>query len=197
MKARKSKPAGDFHGRAASEKSRVVLLLVDVINDFNFPEAGNLLQHAVPMAKNLRQLCVRARRSNIPVVYVNDNFGRWKSDFKSIVSYCLKGRGRDFVKRLLPQKNDYFVLKPKRSGFYSTTLETLLGHLGARRLIIAGVATNICVLFTANDAYMRDFEVVAPSDCVAANSAAENQNALQAMQKLLKAQIQLSHEIRF
>jgi len=87
------------------------------------------------------------------------------------------------------------VLKPKHSAFYSTTLDVLLRYLGAQRLIITGIAANICVLFTANDAYMRDFELLIPEDCVASNTEVENNYALQQMRTILKADIRPSTEI--
>ncbi len=85
------------------------------------------------------------------------------------------------VERLKPDEEDYFVLKPKHSGFFSTTLEILLNHLKTNTVVLTGIAGNICVLFTANDAYMRDFQLVVPSDCVASNSDTENQHALNEM----------------
>ena len=101
----------------------------------------------------------------MPSIYVNDNFGRWQSRFDQIVQHCLQDnvRGKPFVERLIPDEDDYFVLKPKHSGFYQTPLELLLKHLGATRLILTGVSTNSCVLFTANDAYMRDLELIVPT----------------------------------
>ena len=96
-------------------------------------------------------------------------------------------RGRPFVERLIPDDNDYFVLKPKHSGFYQTPLELLLKHLGVSRLILTGVSTNSCVLFTANDAYMRDLELVIPRDCVAACTCEETAFALEQMRSMLKA----------
>ena len=87
----------------------------------------------------------------------------------------------------MPDEDDYFVLKPKHSGFYSTSLELLLEHLGARSLILTGIAGNNCVLFTANDAYMRDFKIFVPSDCVVSETQADNDYALEQMAKVLKA----------
>jgi nicotinamidase-related amidase len=81
------------------------------------------------------------------------------------------------------------VLKPKHSGFYSTTLDLLLTHLSARNLILTGIAGNNCVLFTANDAYMRDFILFVPSDCVVSNTEEENRYALKQMEQVLKADI--------
>jgi nicotinamidase-related amidase len=177
----------DLHG-SAPDKHEIALLLIDVINDFNFPEADELLKHARPMAKHLLRLKRRARKAGVPIVYVNDNFGKWRSDFRRTVDHCmLQGRGPDIVKLLKPEKGDYFVLKPKHSGFFSTSLETLLRYLQTQTLILTGIAGNFCVLFTANDAYMRDFNLFVPSDCTVSNTKAENDAALQLMRKFLKA----------
>jgi nicotinamidase-related amidase len=177
----------DLHG-SAPDKHRFALLLIDVINDFDFPEADQLLKYARPMARNLLRLKRRAQKAGVPVIYVNDNFGRWKSDFRRTVEHCAQqGRGREVVKLLRPEENDYFVLKPKHSGFFSTTLETLLRYLETQTLILTGVAGNFCVLFTANDAYMRDFNLFVPSDCTVSNTKKENDSALALMRKFLKA----------
>jgi nicotinamidase-related amidase len=178
----------DLHG-SAPDNSETVLLLIDVINDFDFEEGEELLRLAMPVGKNIAELKKRAKASGIPCIYVNDNFGRWQSDFKKLVAHCSSddAQGRDFVKLLVPDDDDYFVLKPKHSGFYSTTLELLLTHLSAKNLILTGIAGNNCVLFTANDAYMRDFKLFIPSDCVVSNTEEENRYALKQMEDVLKA----------
>jgi nicotinamidase-related amidase len=109
----------------------------------------------------------------------------------------MQGRGRDVVKLLRPEESDYFVLKPKHSGFFSTTLETLLRYLEAQTLILTGIAGNFCVLFTANDAYMRDFNLFVPSDCTVSNTKKENNSALRLMKKFLKADTRSSSRILF
>ena len=187
----------DLHG-SAPDKSDVALLLIDVINDLNFPEANQLLRYARPMARKLLRLKERAKKAGVPVIYVNDNFGRWRSDFRRQVVHCLreKSRGREIVSLLQPEEDDYFVLKPKHSGFFSTTLETLLRYLGSKKLIVTGIAGNFCVLFTANDAYMRDYELIIPSDCTVSNTAGENRQALVLMRKFLKADTRPSAKVR-
>ena len=185
----------DLHG-SAPDKHTFALLLIDVINDFDFPEADQLLKYARPMTRILLRLKRRAQKAGVPVIYVNDNFGRWKSDFRRTVDYCARqGRGRDIVKLLRPEENDYFVLKPKHSGFFSTTLETLLRYLESQTLILTGIAGNFCVLFTANDAYMRDFNLFVPSDCTVSNTKKENDSALGLMRKFLKADTRSSSRI--
>ena len=133
----------------------------------------------------------------MPVIYVNDNFGKWKSDFRLTVDHCLRAesRGREIVETLRPDEDDYFVLKPKHSGFFSTTLETLLHYVGAKRLILTGIAGNFCVLFTANDAYMRDFNLAIPDDCCVSNTRRENDEALKLMRKFLKADTRPSKDL--
>jgi nicotinamidase-related amidase len=176
----------DLHG-SAPDKHEVALLLIDVINDFDFPGANQLLRYARPMARNLLRLKRRAYKAGVPVIYVNDNFGRWKSDFRRTLDHCARcGRGRDVVRLLRPEEKDYFVLKPKHSGFFSSALETLLRYLQTHTLILTGVAGNFCVLFTANDAYMRDFNLFVPSDCTVSNTKRENDSALR-LKKFLKA----------
>jgi len=178
----------DLHGNVP-EHAPVVLLLIDVINDLEFDGAEALLEHALPMAHRIAALKRRARRAGIPTIYVNDNFGRWKSDFRQVVQHCLEDgvRGEAIARLLAPEDDDYFVLKPKHSAFYATTLDVLLRYLGARTLIFTGIAGNICVLFSANDAYIRDYGVVVPADCVASNTAEENTHALEQMRRVLKA----------
>lgn len=177
----------DLHG-SAPDKHKIALLLIDVINDFDFPGADQLLRYARPMARNLLRLKRRAYKAGVPVIYVNDNFGRWKSDFRRTLDHCARyGRGRDVVKLLRPEENDYFVLKPKHSGFFSSALDTLLRYLQTQTLILTGIAGNFCVLFTANDAYMRDFNLFVPSDCTVSNTKRENGSALLLMKKFLKA----------
>lgn len=186
----------DLHG-SAPDKSKAALLLIDVINDFDFPEGDELLRLAMPVGQNIAKLKERARAAAIPSIYVNDNFGRWQSDLKKLVDHCLRddGRGKEFVEMLLPEDDDYFVLKPKHSGFYSTTLSLLLTHLGAENLILTGIAGNNCVLFTANDAYMRDFKLFIPADCVVSNTEEENQHALKQMETVLKADTTIAAEL--
>ncbi|MDQ6860638.1 MAG: cysteine hydrolase, partial [Verrucomicrobiota bacterium] len=113
------------------------------------------------------------------------------------VEHCSspKVRGHELVRILKPAKDDYFVLKPKHSGFFSTTLDTLLRYLGAQSLILTGIAGNFCVLFTANDAYMRDYDLVIPEDCCVSNTPRENDEALGLMRKFLKADTRPGGEI--
>ncbi|HWL07448.1 MAG TPA: isochorismatase family cysteine hydrolase [Planctomicrobium sp.] len=179
------------------ESSHSALLLIDVINDLDFSRGKQLLEHAIPMADRIWELQQQARQSRIPVIYVNDNFGRWRSDFQAQIEHCEQpgSLGKELVRRLRPDETDYFVLKPKHSGFYSTTLELLLRHLGCRRLILTGIATNICVLFTANDAYMRDYQLIIPRDCSAANSSSDHDYAINQMESVLKADVTPSTEV--
>jgi nicotinamidase-related amidase len=188
--------ASDLHG-IAPDNSVVALLLVDVINDFEFPGGAQLLRYALPAARSIGALKERCHRAGIPAIYVNDNFGKWRSDFKKLVSHCLKDnvRGQRVVELLKPARDDYFVLKAKHSAFYSTTLDLLLKYLGVETLILTGFTGDICILFTANDAYIRDYRLVIPGDCVVSQNKAENQKALEYMKRVVDADIARSTEL--
>jgi nicotinamidase-related amidase len=170
---------------------RTALLLVDVINDMDFEGSASLVEQAEPMARRLHDLKRRCRDAGIATVYINDNFGKWRSDFRSLVAHCINDPvpGREVAKLLKPDDEDYFVLKPKNSAFFGTTLDTLLTNLGATTVILTGVAGDNCVLFSANDAYLRDYKLFIPSDCIASNSKEENDAALRLMQKVVKADV--------
>lgn len=184
-------------GGCAPDNCGAALLLIDVINPFDFTGADLLLKAALQMAPQLVELKKRCQRAGIPSIYVNDHFGRWRSDFSAIVDHCKsdKADGREFVRQLLPQKDDYFVFKPMHSGFYQTTLELLLAHLGAKTLILTGLASNICVLATAQDAYMRDFRLYLPPDSMAASSPEEESYAQLHFARVLEADRTRSNEL--
>ena len=168
---------------------RTALLLVDWINDFDFEGHEGLLQAAVPAARRTAALRERATAADVPVLYINDNFGHWRSDFEEVIDRCRRSRGREVVELLVPRKSDFFVLKPKHSGFLHTPLELLLDQLEVGTLVITGLAGNICVLFTAHDAHMRDFSVTVPRDCIASNTARDNDVALEQLAKVMNATV--------
>ena len=183
---------------AKATLKNTALLLIDVINDMDFPEGEDLLAAAVPAAKRIASLSRRMRAKGVPVIYVNDNFGHWQSDFNAQIQRCIgaDSLGREVAGILIPEPNDYFVLKPKHSGFYSTSLDVLLAYLGVDTLILTGFAADICVLYTANDAYMRDFSLVIPSDCIASETPEKTLASLGHMRERLKARVCLSRSIR-
>src|SRR4051812_37840743 len=106
----------DLNGNAP-DSHPVALLLVDVINPCDFPEADDFLRNALPAAKNIAALKRRAAEAEVPVIYANDNFGRWRSDLAAVVKRCMRPgcKGRALCETLLPGEKDYFVLKPKHS----------------------------------------------------------------------------------
>ena len=178
--------------------SSVALVLVDVINHFDFPDGDKILRRAVPMATHLARLKQRCRRARIPAIYVNDNFGQWRSDAKSLIAHCLDSScaGKPFVEQLRPDDEDYFVLKPMHSAFFQTPLEILLQYLGATSLILTGLATNSCIICTAHDAKMRDFNLYVPSDCSAARSRREHQQAIEHIRQMTCASVIPSTKLR-
>jgi nicotinamidase-related amidase len=185
-------------GNNTRHTSSVALVLIDVINHFEFPDGDRVLKMALPMAARLARLKQRCREAGIPAIYVNDNFGQWRSDAKSLIARCLGSTclGKPFVEQLRPDDEDYFVLKPMHSAFFQTPLETLLHYLGATSLILTGLATNSCIICTAHDAKMRDVTLYVPSDCSAARTRREHKQAIEHIKEMTGASVILSTSLR-
>ena len=191
------RPKNDkLHGNVP-DSSPVALILIDVINDLDFPQNASLLKQIPALTKNIATLAKRCRKSGIPVIYVNDNRGKWRSDFSSVIAHCKRPGmpGRHLVEQLAPEAGDYMVLKPKHSAFYSTPLDTLLAYLKTKTVILAGLTTAACVLLTAGEIYVRDLGLFVPADCVAALSKADHRRALAIMRTSFQADSTLSKKL--
>ncbi|HVT90889.1 MAG TPA: isochorismatase family cysteine hydrolase [Tepidisphaeraceae bacterium] len=172
---------------------------IDCINDLEFLSGDKVLPWAMKLSTRLAAFRGKMRRAGLPVIYVNDNFGQWRSHFGDVYQHCIRkgARGREVSRRLKPGPNDYFILKPRHSGFFSTSLLPLLEDLKIKRLILSGIATNLCVLFTAHDAHMHRYPMVVLSNCCAAESDFDHNVALSQLEKFCGAEICLSKEVRF
>ncbi|MCK5859080.1 MAG: cysteine hydrolase [Abyssibacter sp.] len=186
--------------RTCVEPERTALILIDVINDMQVDgESERFARDALDAAHRIKGLKSQAKAACIPVIYANDNFGQWRSDFAGVIRHCTAdgAPGKPVSELLHPEDDDYFVLKPRHSGFFGTTLQILLRHLDRDTLILAGFAADVCVLFTAHDAYMREFDLFVPCDCVASVDAEANERALTLMSRVVKADIRPSDELKF
>ncbi len=183
-----------MHG-SAPDRARTVLLVLDMFSDFDFEDGARLARLAVPVARRIRDLKARLQE-RVPCIYVNDNLGRWRSDFSAVVRRAGSSAGAAAARLLQPQEEDYCLLKPKHSAFFDTPLATLLEALGARTLILTGTTTPQCILFTATDAYVREYRLVVPSDCVTALTRKQQHLALYFLGSVLGARVCTARSIR-
>lgn len=170
----------------ATQRASSALLILDMINTFDFPDGLALARSARRIAKPIALLRQKWRRAGQPVIYANDNFGQWRSDFQAVFALCSHegARGRDVAHALQPYPVDYFILKPRHSAFFATPLAMLLDVLQVRRLVLTGVATESCVLCTALDAHMRDYVVDVVSDATASTGAVRHRRGLDALREV-------------
>jgi len=190
--------SSDLHG-SAPDTSKFALLILDLISDFAFEDGELVLRRSLPLAPRIAKLKARAKAAGVPTIYVNDNSGRWRSDRAQIVAHCLrpKARGRQLVEQIKPDADDYFIVKPKHSGFFGTPLQSVLQGIGVRTIILTGVTSHQCILFTATDAYVRDYELVIPRDCIAAMEPRQTRAALDIFSTALKADTRPASKVTF
>lgn len=179
-------------------KSRTALLIIDVINPLAFPGGGRFATTAVRTVRRIAALRERAYDAGIPVIFVNDNLGRWRSDIEGLIDRIDRSRapGKPLIDILRPGPRDYVVLKSTLSGFHQTPLEAMLRLGDVKTVVITGLVTGNCVLFTSVDAYMRNYRLIVPSDCVADLAPAEHRAALRKMRSLLKARVSPARGLR-
>jgi len=181
-----SHPAGD----------RIGLLIIDMINDLEFDGAPAILDQAEAASHKILDLKRAAREAGAPVIYVNDNFGRWSDDRRQITAWASRpgARGAAITRRLAPDDDDIFVIKPQHSGFYGTNLQVLLPSLETTRLILVGMAADLCVLFTAADAHMRQYRLFTPGDCLVPSKPDRLTSALEILRDGLDTDVRPSGE---
>jgi len=191
-----SKEAGHLASSAACPAS---LLVVDMINTWQMQGGKALLVAASRMLPNMVRLLTAARRAGAPIVYANDNFGCWRSNILQTIAQAREAHpvSARIVDALAPQPNDYIVLKPKHSAFYATPLALLLRALEIKRLVIAGVSADQCVLATAGDALLREYEVIVPSDAVASPTAARTRAILKHFRDVMDIPTPTSPNVRW
>jgi nicotinamidase-related amidase len=184
--------------RTTFPKSATAILIVDAINPLDFPGGRIFAKRAASTARRIARLAERARQAGVPVIFVNDNLGRWRPDIDALIEYVsAPGQaGRLLVEVLRPQRKDFVVLKSTLSGFHQTPLDAMLRQGEVGTVVVTGFVTGNCVLFTAADAYMRDYRVVVPRDCVADLTPEEHRDALKKIASVLKAQLPRSSQLR-
>jgi len=174
-----------------NKRKQFALLLIDFMNPFDYAGAELLAPRAIRAAQNAGRLKARMRAARVPVIYANDNFGRWESDFEAVVANCRErgGASARIVELLAPAAGDRSILKPRHSAFFGTPLEFLLDELGADTLVLTGISADSCIMFTAHDAYLRKYALWVPGDCVASEREVWRRGALAHMERTLKADI--------
>ncbi|WP_010648943.1 isochorismatase family cysteine hydrolase [Oceanobacillus massiliensis] len=169
--------------------SKTAVIIVDIINNFDFDGGDNLFQHTKEILPNLINLKKFAKENDLPLIYVNDHYGLWQADFNKIINYCKNEKSSEIIEIMKPDDNDYFLIKPQHSAFFQTPLQSLLTELDKTDLIMAGIAGDICILFSAKDAYMYMYDIHVPKNCMASERKDNNDYALYLMNSVMKANI--------
>lgn len=176
------------------KSSKTALLIIDMINDFHFEHGNILAEKALIIAEHIQLLKKQCNNEKIPIIYINDHYNLWQAELNKVIDYCRNEKSEPIIDKIKPDDNDYFLIKPRHSAFYGTALNTLLHQLQVEKLILTGIAGNICVLFTANDAYMREYSLLVPDNCIASVDNEDNQYAIRMMKNVMNAKIFTSNK---
>ncbi len=180
-------PIRSKHKRKAGHAT--ALLLVDFFNPLEFAKPSSLAPWALKAARNTQRLKALAASMRIPSIYINDNFDEWGGDFSRVIERCAEqdGPARQILELLAPASDDYVMTKPRHSAFYGTPLEFVLEELGVRNVIVTGLEADVCIFFTAQDAYVRQFALWIPANCVGTKNDRYYKTALEHMRRNIKA----------
>lgn len=178
----------DPHPRSSR---RAAVIALDLLTDFAFPDGARVRRALTARLDPIRRLLARARDHGVPVIYVNDNLGSWRSDAPALLARCTAPRrpGAALVAALRPQPDDAIVLKPRHSAFFGTPLAALLEDRRVDVLIFAGISTESCVWMSACDGHTRGFELVIPADTVAGAAARATRRTLASLRDVLGAHV--------
>ena len=185
---------GARHDRYQGRSGATALVIVDMLNPYEHPEADRLAERVAKALPGVVELRDRAEQAEIPVIYVNDNYGDWNSSAQELAEAAMSGEHPELVEPVLPGEGHSFVIKARHSVFYETPLEYLLDQMGVDRLIFAGQVTEQCILYSALDAYVRHFRVVVPTDAVAAIYDHLAEAAREMMERNLSAELCMAAE---
>jgi nicotinamidase-related amidase len=181
--------------RHGEEGGETALLVVDMLNPYEHPQADRLAERVARALPGTRELLRRAGEEETPVVYVNDNYGDWNSSSEELAKQALEGTHPELVESVLPKEGQSFVIKARHSTFYETPLEYLLDQMGVGRLIFSGQVTEQCILYSALDAHVRHFDVVVATDAVAAIYDDLGDSALEMMERNMGAELATAAEV--
>ncbi|MFI6080302.1 cysteine hydrolase family protein [Streptomyces sp. NPDC051217] len=173
------------------------LIVIDMINTYDHADADLLVPSAKAVVPRIARLIDEARRRKVPVIYVNDNFGEWRSHHGEILETALAGPHADLVEPLRPRNDSLFVIKARHSIFYETPLSYLLSQLNVGQVILCGQVTEQCVLYSALDAHIRHLRVTVPRDAVAHIHSDLADAALRMMERNMDVTIRNSASIEF
>jgi nicotinamidase/pyrazinamidase len=171
------------------EKNKA-LLVIDMLNDFVLPGSPLKAENAESIIRPIQQEIEKAKTCFYPVIYLCDRHEEEDMEFRLYPRHAvINSEGEKIIEELRPQGNDIIVRKYSLSGFYNTELDEILKKLFIKKLILTGIYSNICVLYTAFDAVIRGYDVDVVKKATVGMTKKDHRNALDHMEKVLKVNI--------
>jgi nicotinamidase-related amidase len=168
---------------------QTAVIVVDMLNRYEHEDADSLCDSVEQSLPTMCEIVDSARRGDMPLVYVNDNYGNWAASRTELSESALDGRRPSLIEPIVPQDGVAFVTKARHSIFYETQLDYMLRERGISRVLLVGQVTEQCILYSAVDAYVRHYEIVVPANAVAHIHEDLARAALRMMELNMNAQV--------
>lgn len=183
------------HRHEGEREAKTALLVVDMLNPYEHEDSEQLAERVAAALPGVEALLGRASDADLPVVYVNDNFGDWNSSSEELAERAREGAHPELVEPVLPPDGASFVIKARHNAFYGTPLEYLLDQMGVERIVLSGQVTEQCIFYSALDAYVRHFRLAIATDAVAAIHDHLAEAALEMAERNLSAELGRASEL--
>ena len=168
---------------------KVATIVIDMLNPYDHEDGEALAERVSERIEPIRRLIATADSADAELIYVNDNYDDFTATSEDIVQKALDGKHPELIEPIRPRDGTQFIQKVRHSAFYESPLNHLLHVSEVERLVLAGQVTEQCILYTALDAYIRDFEIVIPRDAVVPLIPELGDAALKMMKRNMSADI--------
>ena len=159
--------------------NKTALIVIDMVYDFAHPNGLVYYEQNAEILPRIRKVIDKCREEEVLIVFMQHSHRKDKYDkeLTMVRKNCIEGTGGD---ELMPElgyneKTDYLIKKRRYSSFFGTDLDMVLREHKIENTIICGTKTNCCIRATVHDAYLLNYNVIVPRECVATNSDVVNE----------------------
>jgi nicotinamidase/pyrazinamidase len=169
---------------------KTALIVIDMLNDFVRDEGSLVALIAKNLIPNQMRLLEAFRKAGSLVILLTDNHRPDDDEFDKWPPHAVMGTwGSKIIDELAPIEGEMVIPKRRYSGFYGSDLDLTLRERGIGTIVLVGVLTDICVMYTSADASARSYKVFVVTDATGSTEPKSHQFALAHMKEVHGTQL--------